>query len=61
MKLCDKCHTYPAKYALPFLYKDMNDKVNPDLGNGYRQKSVCEECWAVEERIMKRQREEKTR
>jgi len=44
---CDKCMKRVGKKNLspvPFLYKDMNDLVHKDLGNGYRQYFICKEC-----------------
>ena len=44
---CDKCNKKVGKqnlYKLPFIYKDMNDKSHEDLGKGYRQYYVCEDC-----------------
>ena len=31
---------------LPYLYKDMNDKIHADYGEGYRWYQVCPACWA---------------
>jgi hypothetical protein len=45
---CDKCLKRVGKKNLikvPFLYKDMNDKVHPDMGRGYRSYYVCKACW----------------
>jgi len=45
---CDKCQKNVGKdnlKQLPFLYLDMNDKHHKDLGNGYRQYYVCNECY----------------
>lgn len=45
--MCDKCQKKVGIENLkpvPFLYKNMDDKFHPDLGNGYRQYYVCKEC-----------------
>jgi len=45
---CDKCQENVGKDNLkpvPFLYKDMDDKHHEDLGDGYRQYYVCNECY----------------
>jgi hypothetical protein len=44
---CDKCQERVGKENLtkvPFIYKDLNDKVHPDLGDGYRQYYICKKC-----------------
>ena len=44
---CDKCLKNVGKENLrrvPFLYKDYNDKSHEDLGDGYRQYYVCDDC-----------------
>jgi ribosomal protein S26 len=46
---CDKCGKRIGKDKLiknDFLYKDMNDKSHKDLGDGYRQYYICQECYA---------------
>ena len=45
---CDKCNKKVGKENLrcvPFLFKDMNDKIHEDKGDGYRQYYVCEKCY----------------
>jgi len=34
--MCDKCEEKLAKYKVPFLYLDKNDKAHKDEGNCYR-------------------------
>jgi len=44
---CDKCGENIGKEKLipvPFLFKDMNDESHEDLGEGYRQYYVCNNC-----------------
>jgi hypothetical protein len=44
---CDKCEKLVGKknlHKMDFIYKDMNDKMHADLGDGYRQYYVCNEC-----------------
>lgn len=44
---CDKCGKRVGIDNLSpvgFLYKDKNDLVHKDLGQGYRQYWVCKEC-----------------
>ena len=44
---CDKCLKKVGKkklFKVPFIYKDMNDEIHKDLGDGYRQYYVCEDC-----------------
>lgn len=46
---CDKCCERVGKEnlrAVPFLYKDMNDNMHKNLGNGYRQYYICKDCVA---------------
>jgi len=50
--LCNKCEEKKAVWKVPFLYCDMNDKLMPDLGQGYRQYFCCEKCKQKEERIL---------
>lgn len=50
--MCDRCGEKPEVWKIPYLYKDMNDKAHPDIGNGYRQYFVCEECKKREERML---------
>jgi len=51
---CDKCLRTVGKinlHKLSFIYKDYNDKIHPELHNGYRQYYVCSKCLAKDERI----------
>jgi ribosomal protein L37AE/L43A len=44
---CDKCQRLVGEanlYKVPFLYLDKNDEHHRDMGRGYRQYYVCEEC-----------------
>jgi len=44
---CDKCLArvgFENLYKVPFVYKDLNDKVHKDIGQGYRQYYVCKDC-----------------
>ena len=45
---CDKCLKRVGIFNLirvPFLYLDLGDKVHEDLGHGYHQYYVCEDCF----------------
>jgi len=42
--MCDKCEKL-AKYKVPFLYLDKNDKAHKDEGNCYRQYYICDDCF----------------
>jgi hypothetical protein len=51
---CDKCLKRVGEeklIKLPFLYKDLNDKVHKDFGMGYHQYYVCDKCNRVEKRM----------
>jgi hypothetical protein len=51
---CDRCNKKVGLANLkflPFLYKDMEDDMHPDMGDGYRSYKVCDICFAMEERI----------
>jgi hypothetical protein len=55
MPECDRCHKkVKVVRPFPFLFKDMDEKRRPDLGNGYRQYYGCEECVKGEEDFMDR-------
>ena len=44
---CDKCLErvgFENLHRVPFIYKDYNDKVHEDLGDGYKQYYVCDKC-----------------
>lgn len=51
--MCDRCEKKLAVWKVPFLYKDMNDKAHPDLGDGYRQYYMCDDCKKKEEEKLK--------
>jgi len=48
--MCDRCGKEDKLYKLPFVYKDMNDKIHTDLGDGYRQYYVCKKCLESQKR-----------
>jgi hypothetical protein len=46
--MCDRCEEKQATKKLPFIYKDMNDRAHTDLGDGYRQYFVCDDCYEIQ-------------
>jgi hypothetical protein len=53
--MCDKCEEKPECWIVPFLYKDMNDKSHTDIGDGYRQYFICDDCKEIQDRILRKQ------
>jgi len=51
--ICDRCEEKPEKWKVPFIYCDKNDKSHQDIGRGYRQYYVCDDCKKSIERGLK--------